>query len=206
MGVANARFCAKTTATRLMRLAAHLAGGAALGVLIASNTPALADSSAQRQIDPARSTAQFSVEHIFVDRVTGTVPILNGLVTIPAGSSIPVSVTATLDPTRINSGDRDRDSSLESPDYFDTKAFPTWTYTSTKVVPSSANACAVDGLLAIHGVTVPEHLEVSIRGDSAHPVYHAVGHIDRHAFDMKGARLDPVIGNPVDVTLDIVLK
>jgi hypothetical protein len=39
-----------------------------------------------------------------------------------------------------------------------------------------------------------------------HPVYHAVGHIDRRVFVMKGARLDPVIGNPADVTLDITLK
>ena len=37
-------------------------------------------------------------------------------------------------------------------------------------------------------------------------VYHAVGHIDRHAFGMKGMRLDPVIGEIVDVTLDVALK
>jgi polyisoprenoid-binding protein YceI len=106
----------------------------------------------------------------------------------------------------MNSGDRDRDSSLESPDYFDTKSFPAWTFTSTKIVSSSANGCAIDGLLTIHGVTAPEHLEVTIRGDSAHPIYHAVGHIDRHVFGMKGARLDPVIGNAADITLDITLK
>jgi polyisoprenoid-binding protein YceI len=207
MRVGDARFWPPTaTAAPLLRLAAPFVGCVVFGLCVATSTPALADSTEQRQIDPARSVAQFSIEHIFVDRVTGTVPILSGSVTIPAGSAIPVRVTAVLDPSRIESGDRDRDSSLESPDYFDIKAFPTWTFASTKIVPSSANACAMDGMLTIHGIIAPEHLEVTIRGDSAHPVYHAVGHIDRHAFGMKGARLDPVIGNVADVTLDITVK
>ena len=48
--------------------------------------------------------------------------------------------------------------------------------------------------------------DVTIKGDATHPVYHAVGHIDRQAFHMSVTRLDPVIGKIVDVTLDIVLK
>jgi hypothetical protein len=47
---------------------------------------------------------------------------------------------------------------------------------------------------------------VAVGGDASHPIYHAVGHIDRRAFGMKGTRLDPVIGNVADVTLDIILK
>jgi hypothetical protein len=113
-------------------VAAHFVGCVVFELCVASGTPALADSPEQRQIDPARSVAQFSIEHIFVDRVNGTEPILSGSVTIPAGSSIPVSVTAVLDATRINSGDRDRDSSLESPDYFDTKNLPTWTLSACR--------------------------------------------------------------------------
>ena len=70
----------------------------------------------------------------------------------------------------------------------------------------SATAFGVDGTLTIHGVTAPEHLDVTIRGDAAHRVYHAVGHIDRQAFHMAVTRLDPVIGKVVDVTLDIALK
>lgn len=108
--------------------------------------------------------------------------------TIPAGSLIPSSVTAVLDATRTNSGDRDRDSSLESPDYFDTKTFPTWTFMSTTIVPSGNSAYATDGMLTMHGVTRPEHFDVTVRGNSVHPVYYAVGHIDRHVFGMKGAR------------------
>ena len=194
----DARFCAHTTRDSLLRLAAHLVGCVVFGLCFASGTPARADSAEQRQIDPSRSVAQFSIEHIFVDRVNGSVPILSGSVTIPAGSPIPLSVTAVLDATRINSGDRDRDSSLESPDYFDTKTFPTWTFISTKIMPSGSNACAMDGMLTMHGVTVPEHFDVTVsRGQRASRLSRRRAHRPARSSHMKGARLDPVIGNPV---------
>ena len=169
-------------------------------------SPALSQSADQRDIDVAKSSAQFSIQHIFVDRVTGTVPILSGMAVMAAGSPAPTSVSAVLDATRIKTSEPDRDSSLESSDYFDVKLFPTWTFASTKIVPSGPQAFTMDGNLTLHGVTQPEHLDVTIHGDPAHPVYHAVAHIDRHAFGMKGARLDPVIGNDADITLDITLK
>ena len=157
-------------------------------------------------IDTAHSKATFSVQHIFVERVTGTVPIIGGTVTLAADSAIPQELKAELDPGKVSSGDRDRDASLVSSDFFDVKNFPVWTFESSKITPVSATAFGVDGTLTIHGVGVPEHLDVTVRGDAAHRVYHAVGHIDRKAFHMAVSRLDPVIGNTVDVTLDVVLK
>jgi polyisoprenoid-binding protein YceI len=175
-------------------------------LLAASCVVALAQSTEERSIDPAASKAQFSIQHIFVERVNGTLPIVSGTVTLPGDSVTPVSVSAVLDPGRMNTGDRDRDASLESPDYFDVKKFPTWTFTSTKITATGPAAFGMDGMLTAHGVTQMEHLDVTVRGDASHPMYHAIGHVDRHAFNMKGTRLDPVIGNVADVTLDIVLK
>jgi polyisoprenoid-binding protein YceI len=157
-------------------------------------------------IDAAKSKASFSVPHVFVDRVTGTVPIVGGTVVLAPDSAIPVSVTADLDPSKIASGDRDRDAALMSADFFDVKADPLWTFTSTKITPAGTTAFGIDGTLTMHGVSVIEHLDATIRGDAAHRLYHAVGHIDRKAFHMSVTRLDPVIGNVVDVTLDIDLK
>lgn len=158
-------------------------------------------------IDAAHSKATFSVQHVFVERVTGAVPIAGGTIVLAsADSPLPVELKAELDPGKVSSGDRDRDASLVSSDFFDVKNFPVWTFESTKITPVSATAFGVDGTLTVHGVTVPEHLDVTVRGDPAHRVYHAVGHIDRQAFHMAVTRLDPVIGKIVDVTLDITLK
>ncbi len=157
-------------------------------------------------IDAAKSKATFSVQHIFVEHVTGSVPILGGSVVLPPDSAIPVSLSADLDASKIASGDRDRDAALASSDFFDVKTDPEWTFVSTKITPVNATAFGVDGMLTMHGVSAPEHLDVTVRGDAAHHMYHAVGHVDRHAFHMTVTRLDPVIGNIVDVTLDVALK
>jgi polyisoprenoid-binding protein YceI len=189
-----------------MRAFHRLVAGAWCALAVAIAVPAAAQSPSQREIDAAHSTATFSIQHIFVDRVKGTVPIVSGSVTLAPESLVPVSVSAVLDATKIHTDEPDRDASLESPDYFDTKQFPTWTFASTAIVATGPAAFTMEGILTIHGVAHPEHLSVTVAGDDAHPVYHAVGQIDRRTFGMKGTRLDPVIGTSANVTLDITVR
>ncbi|MGA8576169.1 MAG: YceI family protein [Candidatus Cybelea sp.] len=173
-------------------------------VLLAST---LAPASPQpRAIDVARSSARFGVSHIWVERVTGTLPVLGGSVTLADGAMIPMAAAATLDATGVATGEPDRDQSLKSSDFFDVKRFPQWSFVSTKVTPHGANGYEMDGNLTIHGVMQPQRLNVTASGTPAHPVYHATAQIDRHAFGMAVTRLDPTIGASVDVTLDIVLQ
>lgn len=161
---------------------------------------------APRAIDPMHSRASFSVAHIWVERVSGTLAIVGGTITLAPKSRIPTSATAVLDPTRIETGEPDRDRALDSPDFFDTARYPRWSFTSTRIVPQGDDAFEMDGDLTIHGVTQPERLNVTIGGTAEMPVYHATAKIDRHAFGMSATRLDPAIGGSVDVTLDIALK
>lgn len=159
-----------------------------------------------RAIDPVHSRATFSVQHIWVQRVTGSVPIVNGTVMLAAGSRIPAAAHALLDAARIATGEPDRDRSLESADFFDVQRYPQWSFTSDRILPRGDAAFEMDGDLTIHGVTRPERLNVTIDGTGADAVYHATAQIDRHAFGMTTTRLDPTIGASVDVTLDIALK
>lgn len=154
-------------------------------------------------IDPSHSTAHFSVQHVFVEHVTGTVPIVSGTIDLPENSLIPTSVSAVLDPKKFHTDEPDRDAAMQTPDWFDTPIYPTWTFTSTKITPAS-KGFTMDGTLTIRGVSQPEHLSVVATGDSTHPHYIATCEVDRKAFGMAVTRLDPVIGNPVDITLDIL--
>jgi polyisoprenoid-binding protein YceI len=184
-----------------------LAWATSLALIALTSPLALAQSTATtRAIDPLKSKATFSVQHIFVERVTGSIPITGGTVALTADSAIPVSISAELDPGKVSTDERDRDASLTGPDFFDVKNYPLWTFTSTKITPVDATHFGLDGILTIHGTPQPEHLDVTVRGDSGNPVYHAVGHIDRKAFHMGASRLDPVIGNVADITLDVTLK
>ena len=109
-------------------------------------------------IDPAKSTATFSVQHIFVEHVTGTVPIVSGTIDLPDASLVPTSVTAVLDPKKFHTDEPDRDAAMQTPDWFDTPKFPTWTFTSTKITPT-ANGFTMDGLLTMHSMTQPGALD-----------------------------------------------
>lgn len=167
---------------------------------------AIAAASTDRAVDAAASKVAFSISHVFVERVNGTVPIASGAATFANDSQIPASVTLTLDATKVSTGDPDQTGCIQSPDYFDVKKFPTWTFTSTKIIARGATAFSIDGSLTIHGVSQPEHFEVAIHSAGVRLTYHAVGQIDRHVFGMKGSRLDPAIGGIADVTMDVILK
>jgi polyisoprenoid-binding protein YceI len=173
---------------------------------ILSATPAFAQTTADRAIDPTKSRVQFSIEHIFVQRVNGTIPILSGTVRIQKDATTPSSVTATLDATKVGTDEPDQTACIQSPNYFDVKKFPTWTFTSTKITSTGPSTFTIDGTLTIHGTPQPEQLTVTASGDAAHPSYHATGEINRYAFNMHGTRLDPVIGSTADITLDIDLR
>jgi polyisoprenoid-binding protein YceI len=160
----------------------------------------------QRPIDTHHSSAQFSVSHVFVERVSGTVPIAGGTVALTQGSTMPISVSAVLDASGIKTSDDDRDQALRGPDWFDVKRFPTWSFVSKKITPNGKNGFSIDGTLTIHGVAAPLHLEVTVDGNVGHPAYHAVGHVDRHAFGMTVTRLDPAIGSDVEITLLVQLE
>jgi polyisoprenoid-binding protein YceI len=187
--------------------APHVAGALAglLAWCIAASS-AYAQNAPPRAIDPLHSRAAFSVTHVFVEHVTGTVPILDGTIIPAPDSPLPMSISARLDPAKVTSGDPDRDAALRGPDFFDVKTDPVWTFVSTAIVPVDGAHFGVDGNLTIHGVTTPVHLDATIRGDASRPSYHAAGRIDRRAFRMAVTRLDPAIGQMVEITLDIAVK
>jgi polyisoprenoid-binding protein YceI len=156
-------------------------------------------------IDPVASSARFSISHIWVENVTGTVPIESGSVVLPGDSAIPTHVEAILNADKIDTGLGDRDAALRSPDFFDTARYPAWTFVSTGVAPHGSRAFELDGELTIHGVTQPEQLSVTVSGTVENPVYQATAQIDRHKFNMALTRLDPVIGGTAEVTLIVKL-
>ena len=174
------------------------------GPLLATSAAFAADANVH-PIDVKHSRAQFSVQHVFVERATGTVPILSGTVTL-GESTLPTSVAATLDATRITTDEPDRDAALESPDWFDAKRYPTWDFKSTSIEPGSAGAFSVEGQLTLHGVTRPVTLQVTTTRPLPHPAYHAVAHVDRHQFGMSITHLDGAIGSDVTLAIDVQLE
>lgn len=157
-------------------------------------------------IDAAHARVTFTVTHIYVQHVTGTVPLVAGTITLPPGGTVPTAVSATFDATRVETGDQDRDADLQGPDWFDTKRFPAWTFVSTAITPGTGGAFLVDGTLTVHGVAQPVRLTATTTRGLPHPAYHATATLDRHAFAMRRTPIDGLIGNDVAIALDVATR
>ncbi|MFN2459574.1 MAG: YceI family protein [Candidatus Velthaea sp.] len=174
---------------------------AVAAALLAARPCAAADD--VRAVDVRQSRATFAVQHALVDRVTGTVPIVAATVRVAADGVTPVAVEAALDARRVDSGDADRDADLQGPDWFDTKRFARWTFKSTNVAPAGPRAYTIAGVLTLHGTGVPVTLATTLVRGAPDPAYHAVAHVDRHAFGMTVTRADALVGTDVTITLDV---
>jgi len=156
-------------------------------------------------LDLAHSRARFAITHLYLLRVTGTVPIVAGSVVFAAASNLPARVSATLDARRIDTGNGDRDDDLQGPDWFDTRRFPVWTFASTAIAAGSGGAFVIEGTLTVHGVAQPVALTVTPGAAGGRATYHAAGKVDRHGFRMQLTPIDGLLGSDVDLTLDVSL-
>jgi polyisoprenoid-binding protein YceI len=112
------------------------------------------------QIDPAHSSAQFTVRHMMITNVHGGFKKVSGSVVYDAENPANSSVNAEIDAASINTNEEQRDTHLRSGDFLDVDNFPTITFRSTNVAKSGDDEFKVTGDLTIHGVTRPVVLNV----------------------------------------------
>jgi len=181
-------------------------------VLALAGAPSLAAADTTWTIDPGHTTPTFTVRHLVISNVTGRIPLVQGVIVTATGSTLPISITATLDPTKVDSGNDNRDADLRGPDYFDATRFPTITFKSTKIVPGSGGDFAATGDLTIRGITKSVTLNVKTLGTVTdgrgrqHVGYEATTAVDRRDFGMtvlsaNGGAL--VAGTDISITLGI---
>jgi polyisoprenoid-binding protein YceI len=102
-------------------------------------------------IDPAHTSVSFKVSHLGLSWTHGRFNDVSGSFTIdpdPAACSFSLTIKAD----SIDTANPKRDEHLKSPDFFNTKQFPTITFKSTSVRPIK-DGYAVTGDLTLHGVT-----------------------------------------------------
>jgi polyisoprenoid-binding protein YceI len=111
-------------------------------------------------IDPAHSSAQFSIRHMMISNVRGGFSSVTGTVEYDVANPADSSVNVVIDANTIKTLDESRDAHLKSADFLDTEKYPTITFKSTKVEATGAGEATVTGDLTIHGTTKPATLKV----------------------------------------------
>jgi polyisoprenoid-binding protein YceI len=115
--------------------------------------PALANAT-EWTVDPAHSTASFTVKHMMVSTVRGEFGKITGTTSWTKPDYSDAQVDITIDATTVDTREPKRDAHLRSPDFFDVQKFPTLTFKSKRVDKAKDKGhLNLVGDLTIHGVT-----------------------------------------------------
>lgn len=165
------------------------------------------------KIDPAHSSAQFSVRHLAISTVRGAFSKVTGTVVLDDKDISKSTVDVTIDVNTVDTREPNRDNDLRSDHFFDVAHYPTMTFKSKKVEQVSPGKLKVTGDLTVRGNTKEVVLDVD--GPTA-PVKDPWGNqrvavgattkINRQDFGVKwNATMDNgglVVGDEVNITID----
>jgi polyisoprenoid-binding protein YceI len=166
------------------------------------------------KIDPAHSSAQFSVRHMAISTVRGAFSKVNGLIALDDKDIAKSTVDVTIDVTTVDTREPGRDNDLRSDHFFDVAHYPTMTFKSKKVEQVAPGKLKVTGDLTIRGIT--KEVVLDVEGPTA-PVKDPWGNqraaatatakINRQDFGVKwNATMDNggvVVGDDVNITIDV---
>jgi len=104
------------------------------------------------KIDPAHSSATFTVRHLMISNVPGRFANVTGTIVYDENDVSKSSVTATIPTNTINTDNDGRDKHLRSADFFDVEKYPEMKFVSKKVEKRGNQLVAI-GDLTIKDVT-----------------------------------------------------
>ena len=164
------------------------------------------------ELDPAHSGVYFGVNHIY-STTRGYFEAFNGTVLFSpddlAGSRFDFEVKVK----SINTGNSKRDGHLNSGDFFDSKKYPTMTFTSSAVRHVKDDQYLVEGKMTVKDVSQTVSVPFTFMGVKAHPFdnksevagFEARMTIDRLAYGVGGGKFYDmgVVGKEVEVLISL---
>lgn len=167
----------------------------------------------QWMVDTNHTAAQFSVKHMLVSTVRGTLGKVSGVIDYDGQSVESIKADISIDINGVNTGTEGRDKDLRSENFFDVAKFPTVTFKSKKVEAAGAGKFKLVGDLTMHGVTK----EVALNVEGPSPILNQpnggkkVGAsasltLNRRDFGLQYNRMveaAPVVGDEIQVQIDI---
>lgn len=164
-------------------------------------------------IDPSHTTVEFAVKHMMFTTVKGRFSGVSGTIELDEANIANSSVTAEIDATTIDTRDEKRDAHLKSADFFDVEKYPTITFKSTRVEPTSGGELRVVGDLTIHGVTREVVLNATFNGQGKNPWgnivagFEATTKINRKDFGLEwNVALETggvLVGDEIKISIDV---
>jgi polyisoprenoid-binding protein YceI len=158
-------------------------------------------------LDPTHASLSAKLSHMGFSNFTLRMPTVAASFTYDPKAPAAAKITATVDASKMDSGVPVLDKEITGDGWFDSAKYPTATFVSTSVTPTTANHGTVTGDLTFHGVTKPVTLDVTFNGYGAGlvPLSHRVGFsatgvIKRSDFGVT--KYVPLVGDDVSLVIE----
>jgi polyisoprenoid-binding protein YceI len=165
------------------------------------------------RVDSSHSSAGFSVKHMMISTVRGTLGPISGTVEYDGKDVASIRADVSVDVTKIDTGNESRDRDLRGAGFFEIDRYPTATFKSRRVQPVSADEFQLIGDLTMHGVTKEVTLDVEgptpavkAKNGALKVGATATTKINRREFGLNYNDLieaGPVVADDVTVTIDL---
>jgi polyisoprenoid-binding protein YceI len=163
-------------------------------------------------IDPGHSAARFSVKHMAVSTVRGTLGKVTGTITYDGKTVESIKADVKIDLASINTDNDSRDKDLKSDNFFDIAKYPTVRFTSKRVQAVGQGTFKMTGDLTMHGVTKEVTLAVEgpspalKQGPDVRVGASATTTLDRREWGLlynRAVELAPIVGDVIQVQIDV---
>jgi polyisoprenoid-binding protein YceI len=177
-------------------------------LFLVSATTLIAAAQGTWQIDPAHSSAQFSVRHLGISTVRGAFTKVSGTILLDDANPAKEQVQANIEAASVDTRVEMRDNDLRSANFLDVQKYPSITFQSKKIETAGPGKLKITGDLTIHGVTKEAVLDVdgptaAIKDPWGNARRGASGSVKiiRQDFGVNGA--PGVVGDELTISLDV---
>ncbi|MGI4020042.1 MAG: YceI family protein [Janthinobacterium lividum] len=165
-------------------------------------------------VDPAHSSAKFTVTHLVISEVEGNFKKFNGTLTNTKPDFTDAVVDFNIDINSVDTDNEMRDKHLKGDDFFNAEKYPNMVFKSTSMKKLTGNKYALMGNLTIRNVTKPVKFDVTYGGTAKDGYgntkagFKASTVINRFDYGLKWNTATEAGGATVgkDVTIDMKLE
>ncbi|MEO6133211.1 MAG: YceI family protein [Saprospiraceae bacterium] len=162
------------------------------------------------ELDVAHSNLHFSVTHIMVSEIEGSIKITEATLTTPNDDFTDALVTLQADMNTIDTDNDGRDTHLRNADFFDVEKYPTMTFVSESFKKIEDKKYLVAGNLTFHGIAKNVALEV-IANPGIQPWdnkgivgFKVSGKINRSDFGIAASTPSAVLSDEVGIVANVI--
>jgi polyisoprenoid-binding protein YceI len=183
-----------------------------LGLMLLAGVSTVRGEPKTFEIDPVHSCVLFRIQHLYT-MFTGRFTRFSGTISGDMKDPASLRVAAEVDILSVDTANKDRDTHLLSPDFFDSKQFAVARFASTRTTVGTNDTAQVVGNLTIRDVTREVTFTVKFLGygpdtnKGKRAGFHAEAKINRKEFGIKYGGKTPdgrlTLGEDVELIFEV---